>query len=353
MVLGDGFGGTINGASRNARRVGARNLAKGIQTFEKTQRPRLITKYSKYGDAAFDAWTLAEHQQKIAGGKMLRKYNPFKLLKEGAMGNARFNWDKYSMGGKLGTWKTLGKAAKGAPGIGALFEVLFDIPDIIKAATSGKKGALIQQLSQTLGGALGAIVGAFFGPLGLILGPLIGRSIGKGFGKRSESLGRALGNLIDAIGSFAIAIKPITDTVCGWLEAFGTALADGLVQVVDAIASFIRWMSYFNKDAKEIDEKNAGPQKRFLQQLEDPNSETYKRVAQQKRDLITSGMHTDTTGNLFGLIYRHGNYTKQNAEEENKKYRTMFDNAYAKHFKVPGVSLLKNGIYSRVKIREL
>lgn len=323
VVLGDGFGGAVHNVTRNARRVRARDLAKGIQTFEKTQRPALISKYSKYGDAAFDAWTLAEHQQNIAGGKMLRKYNPFKLLKDGVVGNAKFNWNKYSMNGKLGTWKTLGKAAKGAPGIGALFEVLFDIPDIIKAATSGKKGALIQQLSQTLGGAIGAIVGAFLGPLGWILGPLIGRSIGKGFGARSESLGRALGNLMEAINSFAVAFKPITDTVCGWLESFGSALADGLVQIIDAIASFVRWMSFFNKDAREADEKMGGPQKRFLEALDDPNSKEYKNKKQEYLNQI-----------LFGKTWGDGKTTAQEALDANTKTRLAFAKAYEEKFGV-------------------
>jgi hypothetical protein len=90
------------------------------------------------------------------------------------------------------TGLTLGKAIKGVPGVGALFEVLGDIPALIDAKKQ-RGGAFGKQVLKTGGGAVGTIVGGMLGsalgPLGTIIGSIVGGWIGRGIGMLIGAVG--------------------------------------------------------------------------------------------------------------------------------------------------------------------
>ena len=232
-----------------------------------------------------------------------------KAIGSGLMGNASMNWAKYSKGGTVGTLKTLGNATKGIPGFAALLEVITDIPDIMSAATSGKKGALTEQLSKTLGGVVGAIVGAFFGPVGLILGPLLGRSIGEGFGKHSKGISESLGRLGSAFSELLRVCEPLIKLFkvsFSWLGEVLAGVFMGLIDTVTALVSAITSAIHNIRMLVDDDYKKQFEQKekqeKYIRNLETPGSAQYTRMQQKAEDLLRkeykSLSYEEKTGNV-------------------------------------------------------
>lgn len=132
-------------------------------------------------------------------GKIFKNFmNPTKLLKSIPTGIKGMNvgtmWAKGL--GKIGG---IGKAIKGVPGLGALFEVIGDIPALLQAKKQGGS-AFGKQISKTGGAAIGSVVGGILGtalgPLGTVIGSMIGawvgRVIGQGFGGALAKIGENL-----------------------------------------------------------------------------------------------------------------------------------------------------------------
>lgn len=252
---------------------------------------------------------VAEQEKRLLASKQFSRYSTTmgksggyiksfgKGILEGSVNNAKFNWMKYSEQGAKGTFGTLKNAAKGAPGVGALLEVLFDIPDIYKAAISGKKGALAQQLSKTLGAVIGTLVGAFLGPLGWILGPIIGRSIGQGFGKHIGEIGDAFKRLGSAISRIVEVCEPLIKVSSEIIGLVGELFAGVLVQAIDmvtafvnAVASAVHWIRYktdkdYRKayDSQTQDGGLSKRQQKYLDNVNTPGTKENKAIVAKAR----------------------------------------------------------------------
>lgn len=290
------------------------------------------------------------------GGKLLGYTG---AVWNGLAENAKFNWVKYSKQGRLGNLATLGKAAKGIPGLSAVVEILGDIPNIMTAARSGKKGALSKQLWSTGGAGLGAFAGAFLGPIGMLLGPLLGRGLGQGIGSRMEYLLRAIGDLGSAFSGlvqgirdswFGDALKLCGDAIVKLGELVGQGLMDTITILIKALGwlcDTIRWVvdeKYRNEKARGGDGKK---QSQYIEDLDDPNSDAYKKIGESQEfykkleSTLGIGSTHDIYGRNYGKIHskfmkeRTAALIKEGKDKEDaeaqatKEFKDAYNSAYA------------------------
>ena len=339
-----------------------RRLAR-IERLEKLGQSKIVFVASP--DGTLRATTLGKRGQNLLqatkasltpGGKLL---GYTKAAWEGLAWNAKFNWAKYSKQGRLGNLATLGRAAKGIPGLSAIAELLGDIPNITTAAQSGKKGALNKQLWSTGGAALGAFAGAFLGPAGLLLGPLIGRGLGQGIGPRMkyllraiEDLGSAFSGLIQGIRDSRLgdALKFCGDAIVKFSELVGRVLVGTITTLIKAfgwLCDVIRWVvdeKYRNEQARGGDGKK---QSQYVKDLEDPDSDAYKKIgkSQEFYKKLESTLGIGSTHDIYGRNYGkiHSKFMKErtaalikegkdkeDAEAQaTKEFKDAYNSAYA------------------------
>lgn len=131
----------------------------------------------------------------------------------------------------------MAKGAKGIPLMGTLLSVGAEIPDIINAAKSGKKGALTGQLTKSAGGVTGGIVGsiaggalgAIGGPAGIaigsaiggLLGDVIGRTVApafsKGLGFFTKNLGKDFKGMMAGLSQLGSGLMKILTPIGKWI----------------------------------------------------------------------------------------------------------------------------------------
>lgn len=175
-----------------------------------------------------------------------------------------------------GTAKWVKTGGKMFGPLGVALAGLAEIPDIYKAAKSGKKGALSSQLMKSgggiigglAGGAIGAALGSAFGPVGTILGGILGSIVG-------DFIGRT-------VGKFFAGVKDgFTDTG-NWVKDWWKAIVNGFYEILPQWAKDLidkRRTSDSSKSIKEANKETYGNV-----DIEDPKSRE-KRIKQLQRDL--------------------------------------------------------------------
>ena len=117
-----------------------------------------------------------------------------------------------------------------APIIGSVLGALMEVPELIKAAKSGEKGALTKQLGKSAGGLTGGTIGAIaggtlLGPLGVVLGGALG-----------DIAGRVLGPaLFDGFLTFTRGVKKDFQGIWEGLKA----TFNGLGKIITPLGKFL------------------------------------------------------------------------------------------------------------------
>lgn len=131
----------------------------------------------------------------------------------------------------------MAKGAKGIPLMGTLLSVGAEIPELINAAKSGKKGAFKGQLVKSTGGVTGGIVGSIAGgalgaiggsagiaigsAIGGLLGDVIGRTVApafsKGLGFFTKNLGKDFKGMMTGLSQLGSGLMKILTPIGKWI----------------------------------------------------------------------------------------------------------------------------------------
>ena len=136
---------------------------------------------------------------------------------------------------------------RGVPLLGTAIGAMFELPDIINAGKSGRKGALASQLGKstggvaggTLGAALGGAIGTILGPIGTIVGATLGGIIG-------DKAGRTVGPFLAKgfKGTFD-GLKKYLDSLGKHLSEFGLSVGKVGTAIGHVLSPIVHWVSKF------------------------------------------------------------------------------------------------------------
>lgn len=130
---------------------------------------------------------------------------------------------------------------RGVPLLGTTIGAMFELPDIINAGKSGKKGALANQLGKstggiaggTLGAALGGAIGTILGPIGTMVGATLGGIIGDKAGRTiGPSLAKGFKGTFDGLKKYLSKLGRDTKKLGQSLGKAGTAIGHVLSPII-------------------------------------------------------------------------------------------------------------------------